>query len=392
MAAPARARDRAEAALAGRAGVLAVAACFLAAAYFGLVAVALLAAACLALVALSWASAWLSTWRVHYERLPSARRAFPGETLRVHVRVANRKRLPAPWLEVVEELPAALLPPGVGTPVRRLLHLPWRSAASWQYELCCRRRGCYHLGPVALHGGDPYGLAARALGVGTPEEIIVYPRLLPPTQPALPARAILGRQRPPSALCEDPSRLAGLRDYRPGDPVNRIHWKATARQGALQVKIYEPTTTPLAAIVLAVDGLTDEHLGEHAISVAATLAYEGAGLGWAVGLISNGSPAIGIGPGAGPEQVPMLLEALARLHLSPALPLPAALAAASRDLPAGATVVFVAAGLTPEPLGCAAELATAGHALAFVLVDGEVAPGTLALGRWPVFAVPYQGV
>ncbi len=391
MAARAGARDRAEAALAGRPAVLGVAVCFLAAAYFGLVAMALLAAACLALVGLSWASAWLSTWRVYYERSLSARRAFPGETLRLCVRVANRKPLPAPWLEVGEELPAALLP-AVGAPLRRLLHLPWHSAASWQYDLQCRRRGCYSLGAAALHGGDPYGLAARALAVGVAEEVIIYPRLLPLAQVALPARAILGRQRPPSSLCEDPSRLAGLRDYRPGDPVNRVHWKATARQGTLQVKVYEPTTTPLAVIVLAVEGLVDEQLGEHAISVAATLAYEGAGLGWAVGLIANGSPAVALGPGAGRDQVPTLLEALARLHLTPALPLPAALAAAGRDLPAGATIIFVGAGLSPELLASATEVAAAGHALAFVLVAGEVPAGTLALGRWPVFAAPWQGV
>ena len=40
-------------------------------------------------------------------------------------------------------------------------------------------------------------------------------------------------------------RTVGVRDYRPGDSPRRLHWKATARAPgqALQVKLFEPTTT-----------------------------------------------------------------------------------------------------------------------------------------------------
>ena len=36
---------------------------------------------------------------------------------------------------------------------------------------------------------------------------------------------------------------AGVREYRFGDSLKRIHWKSTARLGRLQTKVYEPTTT-----------------------------------------------------------------------------------------------------------------------------------------------------
>ena len=46
-----------------------------------------------------------------------------------------------------------------------------------------------------------------------------------------------GEQVTNRRIVEDPLRLAGVRDYRPGDSVRHIHWKSTARQGRLQTKV-----------------------------------------------------------------------------------------------------------------------------------------------------------
>ena len=51
---------------------------------------------------------------------------------------------------------------------------------------------------------------------------------------------------PAGTSLEDPIRIAGARDYRPGDPLKRMHWKATARTGELQVRLVDPSTTALA--------------------------------------------------------------------------------------------------------------------------------------------------
>ena len=37
-------------------------------------------------------------------------------------------------------------------------------------------------------------------------------------------------------LYEDPTRISGVRPYEAGDPLNRVHWRATARTGALHSK------------------------------------------------------------------------------------------------------------------------------------------------------------
>src|ERR1019366_8024802 len=48
----------------------------------------------------------------------------------------------------------------------------------------------------------------------------------------------------------DPTRLAGVRPYQQGDPLNRIHWRATARTGELHSRIYETSRVAGATFLL----------------------------------------------------------------------------------------------------------------------------------------------
>ena len=51
-----------------------------------------------------------------------------------------------------------------------------------------------------------------------------------------------------------------MRAYEAGDPLNRVHWRATARTGQLHSKVYEPSTVVGATIVL--DFHRDSYLAE----------------------------------------------------------------------------------------------------------------------------------
>jgi hypothetical protein len=51
-------------------------------------------------------------------------------------------------------------------------------------------------------------------------------------------------------LFEDPTRNAGVRPYQVGDPLQRVHWRATARTGELQCRVFEPTTLAGASILV----------------------------------------------------------------------------------------------------------------------------------------------
>ncbi len=98
-------------------------------------------------------------------------------------------------------------------------------------------------------------------------------------------------------LFEDPTRIAGVRGYQPGDPLNRIHWRATASSGKLQSKLYEPSS--LAGATLMIDfhqtSFETQHepvRSELSITAAASIASALDEIGQQCGLISNGRDAV----------------------------------------------------------------------------------------------------
>ena len=66
----------------------------------------------------------------------------------------------------------------------------------------------------------------------------------------LASRRPIGEVRLSHRLYEDPTRIAGVRPYEAGDPLNRVHWRATARTGTLHSKVYEPSTLAGATLLL----------------------------------------------------------------------------------------------------------------------------------------------
>ena len=98
-------------------------------------------------------------------------------------------------------------------------------------------------------------------------------------------------------LYEDPTRIRGVRDYQPGDPLNRVHWRATARTGQLHSKLYEPSSVAGATIVLefhqaAYDPRHEPYRSELAVTTAASLANALYQMDQQVGLVTNGRDAV----------------------------------------------------------------------------------------------------
>ena len=81
-----------------------------------------------------------------------------------------------------------------------------------------------------------------------PHFVLVYPKVVPLEGYDLASRRPIGEVLLTHRLFEDPTRIAGVRGYEPGDPLNRIHWKATARTGSLHSKIHEPSTLSGATV------------------------------------------------------------------------------------------------------------------------------------------------
>ena len=109
--------------------------------------------------------------------------------------------------------------------------LPRRLELVWQIEGV--RRGIHALGETSLQVGDPLGLSRSGIAVAGLSSLEVGPRLV---EGLLPSSGHAARR---GGLMRDGHRsgvgeLIGVRDYRPGDPLNRIHWPQTARRRRLQ--------------------------------------------------------------------------------------------------------------------------------------------------------------
>lgn len=307
--------------------------------------------------------AWLwNRWslaRVSYQRTLSQPRAFPGDEVELAIRITNRKPLPLARLDVQDFIPLGLEVVGhtlvTDRSDRQILHrsasLRWYEGLTWRYQLRCLKRGAYRLGPAQLNAGDPFGLYHSSVESPRQAALVVYPRLLPLEDLNLPLRRPLGELRA-RQLISDPLRTVGIRDYHPDDPLKDIHWNATARVGALQTRIYEPTAAFELAIFLDLDtferyweGIDPDQV-ERMISAAATLARAGLDDGYAVGLYVNGAPVefeqlVRLPPSRSPAQFERILETLARLTPYSITPMPRMLRLAARDLPWGATLLLI---------------------------------------------------
>ena len=340
--------------------------------------------------ALLWAR-W-SLRRLTYERIIPEDHAFAGERIGVTLRMTNRKPLPLPWVETHDQFPEALgdeNDPGLRhTGAPGLLTLDWRTAAgayervSRQLELRCPERGLYQIGPVHLRSGDPFGLFSDERDDERRSTVVVYPRTVELADLGLPSRRPYGDAPRGLPVFEDPSRVAGIRDYRPGDSLRRVDWKATARLGKMQSRVYDPTSSQHLLVCLNTQTVTPAWSGyipamlEHAIIVAASLARDAYDRRYSVGLLANSTVphadrSIRIAPGRRPEQFIRMLEALAMVTPFVLEPLAVMLDREEHALGAGTTLAVVT-GIMPEELAATLlRLRRRGHQVVVLSSSGE---------------------
>ena len=218
------------------------------------------------------------------------RRLFFGEQTTVTLELANTSGFSIPWIVAAESLPVALR---LAERCSQVVSLQAGQCGVISYILVGRQRGLHSIGPLTLSVGDIFGLARRELYMREPEYLLVYPRILAVQELELPSRALFGDVRVRRPLLGDPARVGGIRDYRPGDPLHDIHWRATAAAGSLQVKQYDAATTIQTTIYLDLERSSYRsgnmfEATELAISVAATIAQRLIHLRQEVGLTTNG--------------------------------------------------------------------------------------------------------
>ncbi len=237
----------------------------------------------------------------------SAEEVELGARVKARVVLQNRKSLPALWLFWQDRVDSGLDPEGERGGFRTLEP---EAKDHLSYTLHTLRRGLFRIGPLVVEASDPLGLIRRYRVDDRASFLTVLPRAVPLGQGWPLGHKPIHQVPRRRSLFEDPTRFSGIRDYRPGDSLRRVHWRATARTGDLQVKVFEPSV--LDGALLAVDmyrghyrrklKASDAGLGdsldagidpteELVITTAASIGKYVLDGGQAVGLLANGADA-----------------------------------------------------------------------------------------------------
>jgi uncharacterized protein (DUF58 family) len=265
--------------------------------------------------------------RINLQRL-DPQLELPGEVFAnrpFHARLVVRHR---GWL-----LPRWLLVFSLGEPGQPLLvpYLPRRGTSRGYLELLLPRRGLHRFRWVHVGSIFPLGFFHKGLRYPVDAEVLVYPELF--------AAAGVAPERASTRGDGFAQRvgwghdLHSLRAFRHGDDPRRIHWKQTARTGAMVYTEREAEEGRRLSIVFdnAVGALaTPEVVArfEKLVSEAATAAVDYLDRGFEVELVTRDDRLAFAG---GPLQRRAVLEALALIEPRPLAT--AALQASGTDSP-----------------------------------------------------------
>lgn len=203
-------------------------------------------------------------------------------------------------------------------PLSGLAFIPGRRTIERSVAFVPDCRGVYPAGPPRLACGFPFGLreASRPIEVAAP--LLVWPRTVPvgPVPDAEGSQVSDGlATRNRAGHWGDPM---GVRPYRRGDPLRRVHWGLSARHGELIVREVQSNAVPRVQIVL--DSHAAAHAGsgpdgsrEWAIRVAASLAEGWIAQGAEVELVLDG-PSILPRGGSARARSRAVLDAMARFQ------------------------------------------------------------------------------
>ena len=263
------------------------------------------------ILALPLISAWLAN-RTHF-RLGAERTISPthvpvGSTAVATLTVTNLARGRTGTLLLEEAVD-----PSLGSPVFRVLeNVESQGSRSTTYSLDASQRGRFEVGPLSVTAVDPFGLVRLTRSFTSTQSVLVVPRVI-----ALDGAVDADRRgrgdRASSALSAGGEDDIIPREYRPGDDLRRIHWRASAHGDELLVRREEQPWTRHATVTV---DLAPDRVGgaasplEVGLSMAASVCAHLLTAGWSVRLDTLDGRCL-VAQAEGPAGHARVLEALA---------------------------------------------------------------------------------
>src|SRR5229473_309777 len=264
----------------------------------------------LSMLIISWLWARYSLRKMVFRRAATSGRVQVGETFDERLMLDNISALPKLWVQIAD---------GSNLPGHRagfVASMGGRKRATWRARTVCKQRGHFHLGPVVATSGDPFGLFRRRLVLTEQRDLLVLPHVLPITNFVLFSGGLPGRGRTSRRALQNTTNATTIRDYTPGDSLNRIHWPSSAHYNRLMVKEFDLDPAMDAWIILDLQDAVQAGEGEHSteeygVTVAATIATYLLRQDLSLGLIVNAERREFLSLDRGERQIERVLELLA---------------------------------------------------------------------------------
>jgi uncharacterized protein (DUF58 family) len=317
----------------------------------------------LLIMAVGLVSAYFSLRGITIVRSSRVMRQQVGQVFEERFEIRNNSWLGRVWIEIDD---LTLMPGRQGS--RVISNIGAKQQRSYYNRTLLIKRGAFLLGPSALISGDLFGLFAVKKVVPGEKTLIVLPYMVNLTTFPAPAGKLPGGRALHRKSLEVTPYAAGVREYVPGDPLNRIHWKSTARKDRLIVKEFEQD--PQADVWILLDAQEGLHLElpdirriderdqfwvlphrleiqlpastfEYAISCAASIANYFITQGQSLGFASAGKTLTILPAERGERQLAKILERLAFLQPDGQLPLMGLVESQANQIARGSTVVII---------------------------------------------------
>lgn len=172
--------------------------------------------------------------------------ARSGEEVLIQLTITNRSRLRSGALMLEDQLPAQL--PGRARFV--IDGLASRESRVVSYRLPHLPRGRYRAGPLRVRLTDPFHLVDVRRSFSATSDFTIRPVVEPLSTVAPPLSHDIGDNAGSHSIGTHGADDASTREYRTGDPLRKIHWRSSARVGALMVRQEERPWQGQATIVL----------------------------------------------------------------------------------------------------------------------------------------------
>ncbi len=233
---------------------------------------------------------------LHKAPEPIVERQLPGTlpvgvTSRVALRFVHDRRH-AMRVTVVDHHPDSATVQGLPA----TLELPAGKATSLRYEFTPLVRGTWQFGPVEIRERGPLGLMEQQRRLPAHQTVRIYPNFaavarytLLATDHRLSQLGILQRRRRGEGM-----DFHQLREYREGDSLRQVDWKATRRMGRMISREYQLERDQQVVFLLDCGRrmtTQDDALShfDHALNALLLLSYVALRQGDAVGLVSFAS-------------------------------------------------------------------------------------------------------